>query len=72
MNLTEKITMLNGVWGLGWGPKDHPYVGNIRANHRLSVPWLSLQDGPQGYRDGKYGHYPGPPGRPTCMPGLLL
>ena len=57
--------LLSGVWGLGWGPPSHPYVGNVPAIPRLGVPWLSLQDGPQGYRDGKYGHYPGPPGLPA-------
>ena len=62
MNFTEQVTLLSGVWGLGWGPAEHPYVGNIRPVARLGVPWLSLQDGPQGYRDGQYGHYKGAPG----------
>ena len=62
MNLTEKLTLINGIWGLGWGPPDHPYVGNVPAIPRVGIPWLSLQDGPQGYRDGRYGHYPGAAG----------
>ena len=65
MNISERLMLLSGVWGLGWGPPSHPYVGNVPAIPRLGVPWLSLQDGPQGYRDGKYGHYPGPPGLPA-------
>ena len=65
MNVTERTMLLSGIWGLGWGPPSHPYVGNTQAIPRLGVPWLSLQDGPQGYRDGRYGHYPGPPGLPV-------
>ena len=65
MNQTERLLLVNGVWGLGWGPPEHPYVGNIPAVPRVGVPWLSLQDGPQGYSDGRYGHYPGPPGLPS-------
>ena len=38
---------------------------------RLGVPWLSLQDGPQGYRDGKYGHFAGAPGTATQWPSGL-
>jgi hypothetical protein len=56
MNSTEKYTLLTGIWGLGWAPPDqqalHGYVGNVQSNPRLGVPWLSLQDGPQGFRDG--------------------
>ena len=36
----------------------HGYVGNVPAITRAGVPWLSLQDGPQGFRDGRYGHGP--------------
>ena len=68
MNLTEKISMACGVDGLGWGPPEHPYVGNVPALPRVGIPWLSLQDGPQGYRDGKYGHYGGAPGTSTQWP----
>ena len=71
MNATEQMSMLSGVWGLGWGPPNHPYVGNVPAITRLGVPWLSLQDGPQGYRDGRYGHYAGTPGTSTQWPSGL-
>ena len=68
MNQTEKISMACGVWGLGWGPAEHPYVGNVPALPRVGTPWLSLQDGPQGYRDGKYGRYGGAAGTATQWP----
>jgi len=59
MNATEKMTLLSGVYGLGWAPPEeqalHGYVGNVPSVPRLGIPWLSLQDGPQGFRDGKYG-----------------
>lgn len=71
MNLTEKILLLSGVWGLGWGPPAHPYVGNIPEQSQLGIPWLSLQDGPQGYREGRYGHYSGAPGTATQWPSGL-
>ena len=65
MNTTERYTLLSGVCGLGWCSPNHPYVGNVLPIPRLGVPWTSLQDGPQGFRDGKYGHYPGPSGLPV-------
>jgi len=71
MNETERMTMLNGVWGLGRGPPEHPYVGNVPAIERVGVPWLSLQDGPQGYRDGRYGPYAGAVGTATQWPSGL-
>lgn len=71
MNATEMMVLLNGIWGLGWGPPTHPYVGNVPAIPRLGIPWLSLQDGPQGYRDGRYGHYANSPGTATQWPSGL-
>lgn len=47
MNQTEKFSMVCGVWGLGYGPEPHVYVGNVPALSRVGIPWLSLQDGPQ-------------------------
>eukprot|EP01079_Euglenida_sp_SAG-EU17-18_P004094 gene4094-4429_t len=72
MNMTEKMGLqVCGQWGLGWGPPEHPYVGNVAAVPRVGIPWISLQDGPQGYRDGAYGHYHGAPGTSTQWPSGL-
>ncbi len=42
MQLDEKIDMLYGVPG--------PYIGNVKANQRLKIPPLNMNDGPQGFR----------------------
>jgi len=55
MNFTEKTMMLhahdaeNDEMGF--------YIGLVEASKRLGIPWLRLNDGPQGYND--YGKHPG-------------
>jgi beta-glucosidase len=79
LNFSQKLQLLSGVDGLGWGCAGqpsaactHPYVGNVRGLPERGVPWLSLQDGPQGYRDGPYGKYqPGASGTATQWPSGL-
>ena len=43
MTLTEKISMMSGIGG--------DYVGNIPGVPRLGIPPISMNDGPQGFRD---------------------
>ena len=45
MNLTEKVHLLGGDGGM------KPYVGGVSGNKRLGIPPLTLNDGPQGFRD---------------------
>ncbi len=44
MTLEEKISMLHGSSG--------PYVGQTAPITRLSIPALTMEDGPQGVADG--------------------
>ena len=44
--LTEKLNMACGVWGLGWGPPSHPYVGNVPALPRVGI--AALQNSHKG------------------------
>jgi beta-glucosidase len=45
MNMTEKLHMLKGNNTM------KPYVGGVAGNARLGIPDLTLNDGPQGFRD---------------------
>ena len=42
-----------------------PYVGNVPGNTRLNIPPLTLNDGPQGFRDNAS------PGTTTAWPSGL-
>ena len=61
MTLEEKFTMLHGPAKGNPAQCTHPakaecaYVGNVAANDRLGIPPLTMNDGPQGFRnpDGK-------------------
>jgi len=55
MTQDEKLAMVRGYPG--------PYVGNVRANARLGIPAIFLQDGPQGVAAGQTGV--------TCFPSAL-
>ena len=44
MTTQEKLNMVHGWSG--------NYVGNVVANSRLGIPFLGLEDGPQGVADG--------------------
>lgn len=60
MNMTEKLHMLKGNNSM------KPYVGAVTGNARLGIPDLTLNDGPQGFRDND-GHK----GTSTQMPSGL-
>ena len=60
MNMTEKLHMLHGNNTM------QPYVGAVTGNARLGIPDLTLNDGPQGFRDND-GHK----GTSTQMPSGL-
>jgi len=67
MTLDEKLAMLHGP-----DPKqcnisfsNCAYVGNIVANPRLGIPPVTMNDGPQGFRDNKN------PGTTTSWPSGL-
>lgn len=45
MNFLDKYNMIHGGLGL--------YVGNTPKNHRLKIPALRLEDGPQGVADAQ-------------------
>lgn len=55
MNLDEKIQMLHGpASGPCCGCKNSAtcaYVGNVAPNKRLGIPPITMNDGPQGFRD---------------------
>lgn len=46
MTLDEKISFLHGEKG--------PYVGNVAPLHRLGIPPINMNDGPQGFRAEKH------------------
>jgi len=46
MTADEKFSMVHG------DNLYHPYIGNVHAIPRLSIPALGLEDGPQGVADG--------------------
>ena len=52
-------------------PADSPRRPCWQGLPAAGVPWLSLQDGPQGYRDGPYGKFPGATGTATQWPSGL-
>ena len=54
MTLEEKVSLLHGIAG--------PYVGNTPAIPRLGIPALTMNDGPQGFRDDAH------PGTTTMYP----
>ena len=69
MTLDEKLTMLHGP---PTGPccqcktsPDCAYVGNVLPNKRLGIPPLTMNDGPQGFRDDNA------PGTTTAWPSGL-
>jgi beta-glucosidase len=55
MTLAEKLVMLHGHTNRTGCPGPTcaglPYVGNVPGNARLNIPPLTLNDGPQGFRD---------------------
>mgnify|MGYP003342273676 CR=1 FL=1 len=55
MNFTEKTMMLHARDSeddqMGF------YIGLVETSTRLGMPWLRLNDGPQGFND--YGKHPG-------------
>ena len=57
MLLTEKVDMLHG-----W---DGKYVGNVKANTRLGIPAINMNDGPQGFRSDEH------PGTTTAFPSAM-
>ena len=65
MNFTEKTMMLSA--------KDSEddqmgfYIGMVETSQRLGMPWLRLNDGPQGYND-----YMKHPGTTTNWPSGLI
>eukprot|EP01065_Artemidia_motanka_P046836 TRINITY_DN718_c0_g1_i1.p1 TRINITY_DN718_c0_g1~~TRINITY_DN718_c0_g1_i1.p1 ORF type:complete len:708 (+),score=255.58 TRINITY_DN718_c0_g1_i1:59-2125(+) len=67
MNRSEMVQLLHGWQQLG-ADATHPYVGNTQGVSHLGIPWLALQDGPQGYRDGNYGKHGAAPGTSTQWP----
>ena len=46
MNLEEKLTLFHGSCG--------GYVGNVCGNTRLGIPNITMNDGPQGFRDNAH------------------
>jgi len=60
LNLTEKLHFLKGNNTM------KPYVGGVSGNGRHGIPDLTLNDGPQGFRDND-GH----PGTSTAVPSGL-
>ena len=62
MTLEEKLVMLHGDTNKTGGL---PYVGNVPGNERLNIPPLTLNDGPQGFRDNAN------PGTTTAWPSGL-
>eukprot|EP00039_Didymoeca_costata_P023669 m.7851 g.7851 ORF g.7851 m.7851 type:complete len:794 (-) comp3793_c0_seq1:82-2463(-) len=60
MNMSEKLHMLHGNNSM------KPYVGAVAGSARLKIPALTLNDGPQGFRDND-GH----PGTSTQWPSAL-
>ena len=58
----EKLVMLHGDTNKTGGL---PYVGNVPGNTRLNIPPLTLNDGPQGFRDNAS------PGTTTAWPSGL-
>ena len=69
MTLIEKLAMLHG-------PSEGPaaqcntsaacaYVGNVAPNARLGIPPITMNDGPQGFRDNNH------PGTTTAWPSGL-
>lgn len=69
MTLDEKLTMLHGP---PTGPccqcntsADCAYVGNVLGNSRLGIPPITMNDGPQGFRDDPH------PGTTTAWPSGL-
>jgi len=69
MTLEEKLVMLHGPMS---GPccscntsATCAYVGNVLANTRLDIPPLTMNDGPQGFRDNVH------PGSTTSWPSGL-
>eukprot|EP01036_Dinobryon_divergens_P042708 gene42708-56773_t len=54
------ISLIHGVRGI--------YTGNVNAIHRLGIPSLNMEDGPQGFRTSKY---TGPQGTTTAWPCSL-
>eukprot|EP01041_Mallomonas_annulata_P003447 gene3447-6851_t len=60
LNYTEMISLIHGVRGI--------YTGNVNAIHRLGIPSLNMEDGPQGFRTSKY---TGPQGTTTAWPCSL-
>lgn len=58
MTTEEKLNMLHGSSG-------SPYVGYVAPIDRLGIPALTLNDGPQGFRDDAH------PGTSTCWPSTL-
>ena len=58
MAVSDVVWMINKTGGL-------PYVGNVPGNTRLNIPPLTLNDGPQGFRDNAS------PGTTTAWPSGL-
>jgi beta-glucosidase len=60
MTLEDKLMMLRGTFG--------NYVGDIAKNDRLGIPYVGIQDGPQGFRVTQK---TGAPGSTTCWPSSI-
>lgn len=70
MSLDEKLVFLHGPIG---GPccecnvSTCAYTGNVAPNQRLGIPPITMNDGPQGFRDTTAGYY----GTTTAFPSAL-